>query len=322
MKQDFSLMKEMSIYTHVGPNERFQQLNEFLNDIQKREEGRKELKADRSRDGRSLAYLSAKNLDKWILIYSQRDSQIAHSFVDSLYKVCTPFGMRVDFPEMIELPDDRSEAFIRAIENKANPQLDLVCCILTNNRKDRCDAIKNVLYVDCPVPSQMLLSKTLQKPGQLMSVATKFGIEINAKLSKTLMRIGIDTYRDSQSRSSQMVGFVASINPTCTRYYPRVIEQRSTKDFISGLKSCMQNALQKYHHVNGVLPAKIIVYRDGVNDLQLLDVTENKLPVLNEIFQQIIRNGIHLEKNVSLDVLIKYMTYESVASLHLLQLKL
>ncbi|CAF2255875.1 unnamed protein product [Rotaria magnacalcarata] len=289
MKQDFSLMKEMSIYTHVGPNERFQQLNEFLNDIQKREEGRKELKADRSRDGRSLAYLSAKNLDKWILIYSQRDSQIAHSFVDSLYKVCTPFGMRVDFPEMIELPDDRSEAFIRAIENKANPQLDLVCCILTNNRKDRCDAIKNVLYVDCPVPSQMLLSKTLQKPGQLMSVATKFGIEINAKLvgeiwaSKTLMRIGIDTYRDSQSRSSQMVGFVASINPTCTRYYPRVIEQRSTKDFISGLKSCMQNALQKYHHVNGVLPAKIIVYRDGVNDLQLLDVTENKLPVLNEI---------------------------------------
>ncbi|CAF3687711.1 unnamed protein product [Rotaria socialis] len=313
MKQDFSLMKEMSSYTHVGPNERFQQLNEFLNDIQKREEGRKELskwqinldkelvqltgrtmkaesiiykdrtikydplEADRSRDGRSLAHLSAKNLDKWILIYSQRHSQIAHSFVDSLNKVCTSFGMRVDFSEMIELPNDRSKTFIRAIENKANPQLDLVC----------------FLYVHCPVPSQMLLSKTLQKPGQLMSVATKVGIEINAKLggeiwavqipSKTLMFIGIDTNRDSQSRSSQMVGFVASINPTCTRYYPRVIEQRSTNDFISGLKSCMQNALQKYHHINGVLPAKIIVYRDGVNDLQLLDVIENELPALNEI---------------------------------------
>ncbi|CAF4516839.1 unnamed protein product [Rotaria socialis] len=301
-------MKEMSSYTHVGPNERFQQLNEFLNDIQKREEGRKELskwqinldkelvqltgrtmkaesiiykdrtikydplEADRSRDGRSLAHLSAKNLDKWILIYSQRHSQIAYSFVDSLNKVCTSFGMRVDFSEMIELPNDRSKTFIRAIENKANPQLDLVCCILTNNRKDRYDAIKK---------------------RQLMSVATKVGIEINAKLggeiwavqipSKTLMFIGIDTNRDSQSRSSQMVGFVASINPTCTRYYPRVIEQRSTNDFISGLKSCMQNALQKYHHINGVLPAKIIVYRDGVNDLQLLDVIENELPALNEI---------------------------------------
>ena len=54
------------------------------------------------------------------------------------------------------------------------------------------------------------------------------------------MVVGIDTYRDSQTRSAQMVGFVASINPTCTRYYSRVIEQRSYQDLISGLKSCMQ----------------------------------------------------------------------------------
>lgn len=132
------------------------------------------MEADWSRDGRSLSHLSAKNLDRWILIFSQRDSQIAHSFVDALYKVCTPFGliiifhgfaliisdvyslgMRVDFPEMVELPNDRSESFIRAIETKAHPQLDLICCILTNNRKDRYDAIKKVLCVDCPVPSQV-----------------------------------------------------------------------------------------------------------------------------------------------------------------------
>ena len=58
------------------------------------------------------------------------------------------------------------------------------------------------------------------------------------------MVIGIDTYRDSQSRSSQMVGFVASINSTCTRYYSRVIEQRGQKDLISGLKSCMQGSIE------------------------------------------------------------------------------
>jgi hypothetical protein len=54
------------------------------------------------------------------------------------------------------------------------------------------------------------------------------------------MVVGIDTYRDSQSRSSQMVGFVASINPSCTRYYSRVIEERNHKDLILGLKTCMQ----------------------------------------------------------------------------------
>ena len=54
------------------------------------------------------------------------------------------------------------------------------------------------------------------------------------------MIIGIDTYRDSQSRSSQMIGFVASINATCTRYYSRVIEQRTQQDLISGLKRSMK----------------------------------------------------------------------------------
>jgi hypothetical protein len=54
------------------------------------------------------------------------------------------------------------------------------------------------------------------------------------------MIIGIDTYRDSQSRSSQMVGFVASINPTCTRYYSQVIEQRSPSELIAGLKTAMK----------------------------------------------------------------------------------
>ncbi|CAF1661843.1 unnamed protein product [Rotaria magnacalcarata] len=70
-----------------------------------------------------------------------------------------------------------------------------------------------------------------------MSVATKVGIEINAT---TLVIVRIDTYGDFQSRSSQMVGVVASINPTCTRYYSHVIEQRGHNDLIAGLKSYMQ----------------------------------------------------------------------------------
>ncbi|CAF4511939.1 unnamed protein product, partial [Rotaria sp. Silwood2] len=49
--------------------------------------------------------------------------------------------MRVDFSQMIELPNDHSEAFIQTIENSTSPQMNLVCCILTNNRKDRYDAI-------------------------------------------------------------------------------------------------------------------------------------------------------------------------------------
>lgn len=37
----------------------------------------------------------------------------------------------------------------------------------------------------------MILSKTLQKPGQLMSVATKIGIQINSKLGGEIWSIQI-----------------------------------------------------------------------------------------------------------------------------------
>ena len=37
----------------------------------------------------------------------------------------------------------------------------------------------------------MLLSKTLQRPGQLMSVATKVGIQINAKLGGEIWSVQI-----------------------------------------------------------------------------------------------------------------------------------
>ncbi|CAF2943310.1 unnamed protein product [Rotaria sp. Silwood2] len=66
-----------------------------------------------------------------------------------------------------------------------------------------------------------------------MSIETKVGVQIHAKLgreiwavqipTKTLLAVGIDTYRNSQSCSLQMVGFVASMKPMCTRYYSRVI---------------------------------------------------------------------------------------------------
>ena len=232
MRQDFSLMKEMSVYTHVGPNERYQQLNGFLQDIQGREEGRKELNKWQIHLDQKLVELTGRTIETETIIYKDVSHSIElkektkiefhfsvqlntihwkpiglvmvvhwhifllnistngllfilneilklliplliHStkFAHHLVRTCllslsvmeeiVCLGMRVDFPEMIELPNDRSETFIRAIENKAHPQLDLVCCILTNNRKDRYDAIKKVLCVDCPLPSQVCCSLVL-----------------------------------------------------------------------------------------------------------------------------------------------------------------
>ena len=54
------------------------------------------------------------------------------------------------------------------------------------------------------------------------------------------------------------------------RYYCQVMFQHTGQELADNLKECMSKALRKYHEVNGALPDRIVVYRDGVGDGQVL----------------------------------------------------
>ena len=69
MRKDFSLMKEMSVYTHVGPTERHQQLTGFLHDIQQREEGRQELNKWQINLDQGLVQLTGRTMESESIIY-------------------------------------------------------------------------------------------------------------------------------------------------------------------------------------------------------------------------------------------------------------
>jgi hypothetical protein len=62
-------MKEMSVYTHVGPNERFEQLNRFLYDIQGCEERQKELNKWQINLDKSLVELTGRTMETESIIY-------------------------------------------------------------------------------------------------------------------------------------------------------------------------------------------------------------------------------------------------------------
>lgn len=174
----------------------------------------------------------------------------------------------------------------------------------------------------------MILAKTLQRTGQLMSVATKVGIQINAKLGGEIwavsipVRIAFTLHSLSSFRSSvlvenvddrrhrhvsrQSISFVSNgwirrfdqsdlhkilfpSDRTTFAVRSRLRTENSDERSVLFIHlahlsaSVCLDALQKYHQVNGILPAKIIVYRDGVNDIELLDVIDRELPALNEL---------------------------------------
>ncbi|CAF1379493.1 unnamed protein product, partial [Didymodactylos carnosus] len=321
LRQDYSFMKEFALHTHIDPTTRFNRLSAFIHGLNRNNEVQNELakwqisvdedlvelegrvldseqiiygdkairykpsEADWSREGRSLKHIAAKDLTHWIVFFTGKDAQLAEQMVDAMGQVCTP----------VQLQNDRPETYLEAIMAKVRRNTQMAVCVLTNNRKDRYDALKKYFCLDNPIPSQMVLTKTLTKRNQLMSVATKIGIQMNAKLggeiwavqipSRTLMLIGMDAYHKRGQPS--VAGFVASINPSCTRFYSRVIYQRTNQELVDGLAVCLRDALQEYLRCNGTLPEKIVMYRDGVSDGQLQAVYEHELPQILETFPKI-----------------------------------
>jgi len=220
--------------------------------------------------------------------------------LQSLESVCPPMGIRVNKPIMCPLNDDRIETFLREFRRQmGSGRLQFIMALVPNNRKDRYDAIKKELCIEKPIPSQVVVARTVNKKQGLMSVATKIAIQVNCKLGGTLwylayppaventMIVGIDVYHDTINRRRSVAAFVASQDACFTRYYSRVVFQEPGEEIVSQLEACMLMALRKYNEVNHRLPQKIFIYRDGVGDGQLEVVLNFELQQFLSCFSKV-----------------------------------
>lgn len=105
-----------------------------------------------------------------------------------------------------------SRVIFASLTIQINPDTtDMVLCVLPNNRKDRYDTIKKFVCVEKPVPSQMVIGKTISKPDLLTAVATKIAIQINCKL-------GGETKMDAVGQC--MVFCIDARMPNCSMSIP------------------------------------------------------------------------------------------------------
>jgi len=335
VRADFNIMKDLAVHTRIGPGDRVKRLEKFIADINNNPLSAKEMRdwnlefsktlltmtgrrlptekiyqhnpnmaysynkdtADWSREMRGQQLINAAHLDNWVMIFHGKDQANASDLYSTLQKVCPPMGMRIQKPTIITTSDDSTGAFVRSCKDNISEHTNMVLVVLPSNRKDRYDAIKTICCIDQPVPSQVVLSRTLSKKQMLMSVATKIAIQLNVKMGgevwgveipiKNTMVVGIDTYHDSAKKGRSVGAFIASMNQTLTRYYSRCAFQSNHEELQNALKVCMQAALKNYHAVNNVLPERIIVYRDGVGDGQLETVFQHEVSQLTGCFASV-----------------------------------
>ena len=328
-RADFKVMKDVANYTRLSARERIKSLEKFVQNVENTPDAKQELEkwglklekqmieingrvlpiekinfrntsvsagkeADWGRDMTKENVITPVNISNWLLIFTKRDAQKAYDFYTTMDKVCPPMGISIDEPKVIELVDDRTDSYLRAIRENMQSTLQLVVTIFPTQRDDRYSAVKKLCCIDSPVPSQVINLKTISNQQKLRSVAQKIALQINCKLGgelwaldiplKNLMVVGIDVYHDTAQGRNSIGAFVASSNYQCTRWYSRVTIQMKGQEIVDGLKTCLVAALRKFHDTNGVLPDKIVVYRDGVGDGQMATVSDYEVPQLLSCF--------------------------------------
>nr|BAC04179.1 unnamed protein product [Homo sapiens] len=342
---DFQLMKAVAEKTRLSPSGRQQRLARLVDNIQRNTNARFELEtwglhfgsqisltgrivpsekilmqdhicqpvsaADWSKDIRTCKILNAQSLNTWLILCSDRTEYVAESFLNCLRRVAGSMGFNVDYPKIIKVQENPA-AFVRAIQQYVDPDVQLVMCILPSNQKTYYDSIKKYLSSDCPVPSQCVLARTLNKQGMMMSIATKIAMQMTCKLGgelwaveiplKSLMVVGIDVCKDALSKDVMVVGCVASVNPRITRWFSRCILQRTMTDVADCLKVFMTGALNKWYKYNHDLPARIIVYRAGVGDGQLETLIEYEVP---QLLSSVAESGSNTSSRLSVIVVRK-----------------
>ncbi|XP_008948123.1 PREDICTED: piwi-like protein 1 isoform X1 [Merops nubicus] len=323
MRNDCNMMKDLAVHTRLPPEQRQREVGKLIDYIQKDDSVQKELQdwglsfdsnllsfsgrvvqaerilqsgnafdynpqlADWTKETRGVPLICSKPLDNWLLVYTRRSYESANTLLQNLFKVTPSLGIRMNKATMIEV-EDRTESYLRALQQSITPETNIVVCVLSSVRKDKYDAIKRYLCTDCPIPSQCVIARTLSKPQTAVTIATKIALQMNCKMGgelwtvdiplKQVMVVGIDCYHDTLSGKQSAAGFVASLNQTLTRWFSRCVVQGRGQELVDGLKACLQTALREWSKWNTCLPSRVIVYRDGVGDGQLGTLVNYEVP--------------------------------------------
>ncbi|XP_049852397.1 LOW QUALITY PROTEIN: piwi-like protein Siwi [Schistocerca gregaria] len=255
-------------------------------------------KNDWTQEVKSRGLLSAPVLKKWGILCPNSQLRACKEFQFTLQKAAAAIDFKIEDGVMYSVQEEQGIAgYIQALDHLLSsftPQIILI--ILQNKRADRYNALKRRCCVDRAVATQVVLLKNTRGKN-IFSVASKIVIQMCCKIGGApwsveiplsgLMVVGFDVYHDTASRGVSIGALVASMNKALSRYFSAVSYQHSGEELSNELSINMCKALQKFQTMNGSLPERIIIYRDGVGEGQIPFVMEHEVELLKGRLKEI-----------------------------------
>jgi len=86
---------------------------------------------------------------------------------------------------------------------------------------------------------------------------------------KPTMVCGLDVFHQTSMGKKSVLGFCASVDKTSTKFFSKSLVQEVGQEIGQEFEGIVKQACLKFKDVNGTLPGRVIVYRDGVSDSQI-----------------------------------------------------
>merc|ERR1719228_970737 len=109
------------------------------------------------------------------------------------------------------------------------------------------------------------------------------------------MVIGYDTYHDSLHKDKSVGAVVASVNSTFTKFISMADFHTNLSEMTDRMCPAITKALARYNKLNGHLPERIIIYRDGVGDGQIPYVVEHEVKSIRDTLVKVGMNADDLK---------------------------
>lgn len=252
--------------------------------------------ADWTRAATNSEVFKTVDFENWVIFCPERDWNVAEDFMNSVREVARNLGIKFMPPRCVKLPNENTVTYVNMSKQhvKRSDQMVVLMTPGKSQREDRYSACKRLFTCEMPIPCQFIRCGVINNPKRIRSICQKIVIQMLSKVGgqpwamrfpmRSFMIVGIDVYHDTIDRNKSCVGFVASMNEFTSAWWSQTFFQNSLEEIGQKLNFCMTSALRRYHTLNGFVPQRIIVYRDGVGDGQLESVLEIEIPqVVNGI---------------------------------------
>ena len=202
-----------------------------------------------------------------------------------LEKVLLQFDYQAKPMAMFPVQGSNLEIWRQELIMKVRADVQVVILLLPGRagRADLYPDLKKLLTQEIPIVSQAILTSTINYGKNLRAIVCKLVAQICAKIGgipwiidgmpfmeKRTMVCGLDVFHETESGQISCLGFVASYNKTCTKYWPATnLMAKPGDELATDLRQHVLDALNHFRDANGSYPERVILYRDAVRGVEL-----------------------------------------------------